>query len=176
MDNPIVIDIGSGCTKIGLAGNSSPQYILPTCVAKSTSVRNHGQYQGSQCSAEMNFGNDFYIGDAAYKRKDASNYLLSFPVKNGRIDNFDDIERFLLEALFRTVRCNPQNHLFCMTEPPFNTPENRELMAEVMFETFNVKGLTLKPGAVLALFARMFSPDNKKTGFGPYGSRCRCWG
>ena len=27
------------------------------------------------------------------------------------------------------------------TEPPLNTPENREYLAEIMFETFNVPGL-----------------------------------
>jgi len=27
------------------------------------------------------------------------------------------------------------------TEPPLNAPENREYTAEIMFETFNVKGL-----------------------------------
>jgi actin-related protein len=28
-----------------------------------------------------------------------------------------------------------------LTEPPLNTPENREYTAEIMFETFNVPGL-----------------------------------
>jgi actin-related protein 3 len=34
-----------------------------------------------------------------------------------------------------------------------NTPENRELTAEIMFETFNVKGLYIAVQAVLALAA-----------------------
>lgn len=42
-----------------------------------------------------------------------------------------------------------------MTEPPLNTPENREQMAEIMFETFNVKGLFIGVQASLALFAQM---------------------
>lgn len=32
------------------------------------------------------------------------------------------------------------NVLF-QTEPPLNTPENREYLAEIMFESFNVPGL-----------------------------------
>jgi actin-related protein 3 len=28
-----------------------------------------------------------------------------------------------------------------LTEPPMNPPENREAIAEIMFETFNMKGL-----------------------------------
>lgn len=30
---------------------------------------------------------------------------------------------------------------FLQTEPPLNTPENREYTAEIMFESFNVPGL-----------------------------------
>jgi len=34
-----------------------------------------------------------------------------------------------------------------------NPPENREKMAEIMFETFNVKGLYIGVQAVLALYS-----------------------
>jgi actin-related protein 3 len=40
-----------------------------------------------------------------------------------------------------------------LTEPPLNTPENREYTAEIMFETFNVPGLYIAVQAVLALAA-----------------------
>lgn len=33
------------------------------------------------------------------------------------------------------------NNVFLQTEPPLNTPENREYLAEIMFESFNVPGL-----------------------------------
>ena len=39
------------------------------------------------------------------------------------------------------------------TEPPLNVPENREATAEIMFESFNVKGLYIAVQAVLALAA-----------------------
>jgi len=31
--------------------------------------------------------------------------------------------------------------LLLQTEPPLNTPENREYLAEIMFESFNIPGL-----------------------------------
>ncbi|XP_023599672.1 actin-related protein 3B isoform X12 [Myotis lucifugus] len=43
--------------------------------------------------------------------------------------------------------------LFLHTEPPLNTPENREYLAEIMFESFNVPGLYIAVQAVLALAA-----------------------
>lgn len=42
---------------------------------------------------------------------------------------------------------------FSQTEPPLNTPENREYTAEIMFESFNVPGLYIAVQAVLALAA-----------------------
>lgn len=51
--------------------------------------------------------------------------------------------------------------LFPQTEPPLNPPENRENTAEIMFESFNVKGLYIAVQAVLALAASWTS--NKVT-------------
>eukprot|EP00927_Polykrikos_kofoidii_P067769 TRINITY_DN63210_c0_g1_i1.p1 TRINITY_DN63210_c0_g1~~TRINITY_DN63210_c0_g1_i1.p1 ORF type:complete len:426 (-),score=92.77 TRINITY_DN63210_c0_g1_i1:28-1305(-) len=155
----VVIDIGSGFTKMGLAGNIEPQLVIPTCVANSTkrgaAVHISQPSQGVTGMPEA----DFYIGDEGYSRKDSPNYLLSYPVSKGRIDNWDDMERFLHQAIFRMLRCVPEDHLFLLTEPPFNTPEARELTAEIMFETFNVKGLHMAVQAVLALYAQWRSQD-----------------
>jgi len=48
-----------------------------------------------------------------------------------------------------------------LTEPPLNTPENREYTAEIMFETFNVPGLYIAVQAVLALCASLLTKGGK---------------
>ena len=49
----------------------------------------------------------------------------------------------LLHSTLNTYLSYP--HIFMtfdlQTEPPLNTPENREYTAEIMFESFNVPGL-----------------------------------
>ena len=55
--------------------------------------------------------------------------------------------------LTRSLRVDPEAHNFILTEPPLNTPDNREYTAEIMFETFNVPGLYIGVQAVLALYA-----------------------
>mmetsp|Transcript_83343 Transcript_83343/g.193659 ORF Transcript_83343/g.193659 Transcript_83343/m.193659 type:complete len:427 (+) Transcript_83343:72-1352(+) len=147
---PVIIDIGSGFTKLGYAGNTEPQYVLPTVVANS--ARKAGGVYVSQPQAAGFAEADYYIGDEAYQRKETHDLVC--PVAKGRIEHWDDIERFLQQAIFRHLRCVPEDHLFLLTEPPFNTPENRELTAELMFETFNVKGLHIAVQAVLALYAQ----------------------
>mmetsp|Transcript_122248 Transcript_122248/g.346570 ORF Transcript_122248/g.346570 Transcript_122248/m.346570 type:complete len:418 (+) Transcript_122248:99-1352(+) len=149
---PVVIDIGSGFTKMGYAGNVEPQFVIPTCVA-SLSKKTGGVH-----TSTGTVDTDYYIGDEAYQRRDT--HLLSYPVSKGRIENWDDMERFLQSAIFRQLRCSPEEHCFLLTEPPFNTPENRELTAEIMFETFNVKGLHIAVQAVLALYTQWVERGN----------------
>lgn len=43
-----------------------------------------------------------------------------------------------------------------------NSPENREQIAEIMFETFNVKGLYIGVQASLALYAQICRTDNQE--------------
>lgn len=148
----VVVDVGSGYTKMGYAGNIEPQLVIPTCVANSARGG-----RGVHISQPQGMGiadADFYIGEEAYARKDSPLYLLSYPVSRGRIENWDDMERFMQQAIFRNLRCVPEDHNFLLTESPFNTPQNRELTAEIMFETFNVKGLHIAVQAVLALYAQ----------------------
>lgn len=76
-------------------------------------------------------------------------------LKSGQIQDWDGIEKFWHRSIFSYLRCDPEQHRFILTEPPLNTPENREQMAEIMFETFNVKGLFIGVQATLALYAQI---------------------
>ena len=94
---------------------------------------------------------DFFIGDEAQSR--AGEYTVNYPIRHGIVENWDNMERYWQRCIFKYLRCDPEEHNFLLTEPPMNTPENRELTAEIMFETFNVKGLYIAVQAVLALAA-----------------------
>lgn len=73
------------------------------------------------------------------------------------------IEKFWHRSIYSYLRCEPEEHKFILTEPPMNTPENREQMAEIMFETFNVKGLFIGVQATLALYAQIVGPNREST-------------
>ena len=55
------------------------------------------------------------------------------------------------------MRIDTKDQPVILTEPPLNAPENRELTAEIMFETFNVPGLYIGMQAILALYASFIS-------------------
>ncbi|KAH7645354.1 Actin- protein 3B [Dermatophagoides farinae] len=144
----IVIDNGTGYTKMGYSGNREPNFIIPSAIAiKETSKL------GDQASRRLARGVDdldFYIGDEAL---DATGYSVKYPIRHGIVEDWDLMERYWEQCIFRYLRAEPEDHYFLLTEPPLNTPENREYTAEIMFETFNVPGLYIAVQAVLALAA-----------------------
>jgi actin-related protein 3 len=76
-----------------------------------------------------------------------------YPIRHGIVEDWDLMERFWEQSIFKYLRAEPEDHYFLLTEPPLNTPENREYTAEIMFESFNVPGLYIAVQAVLALAA-----------------------
>ena len=93
-------------------------------------------------------------------------------MKSGQITDWDGIEKFWHKSIHSYLRCDPEEHRFILTEPPMNTPENREQIAEIMFETFNVKGLFIGVQATLALYAQIANknPEDEESKAGGAGA------
>lgn len=153
----VVMDNGTGLTKLGFAGNDSPSFVFPTAIStlsasssKSTGTNNKSSFLSSKRGLE---DLDFFIGNEALAAANGPSYNLSYPIRHGQIENWDHMERFWENSIFKYLRCEPEDHYFLLTEPPLNPPENRELTAEIMFESFNCAGLYIAVQAVLALAA-----------------------
>lgn len=145
--SPVVIDNGTGYTKMGYAGNYEPNYIVPTLIQ--TKEESKIDKRDKNSIPDL----DFFIGkEAQVKRAD---YNLDYPIRHGIIDNWDNMERYWARCIYQYLCCDPEEHYVMLTEPPMNTPENREFTAEIMFETFNVPGLYIAVQAVLALCASL---------------------
>lgn len=146
-----VIDNGTGYTKLGYAGNNEPHFIIPSAIA----VRERpGGSRIGQSGEDL----DFFIGDEAFNAK---GYSVKYPIRHGIVEDWDLMEKYWEHCLFRYLRCDPEDHHFLLTEPPLNTPENREYTAEIMFELFNVPGLYIALQATLALYASWIASDVK---------------
>lgn len=154
------------------AGNSEPSFVFPTAIATASS--NAGKTSGARPSVPTKPGGltnsslvgrrgvedlDFHIGDMAYAN--AKTYQVEQPIRHGVVENWDLMERFWEQCIFKYMRAEPEDNYFMLTEPPLNPPENREATAEIMFESFNIKGLYIAVQAVLALAASWTS--NKVT-------------
>jgi len=139
-----VIDVGTGYSKLGYAGNKEPQFIIPSAIAVKESAK-----VGTNLTRGVE-DLDFFIGDEAM---DSKGYAVKYPVRHGQVEDWDLMEKFFEQCIFKYLRAEPEDHHFLLTEPPLNTPENREYTAEIMFESFNVPGLYIAVQAVLSLAA-----------------------
>ncbi|KZP00617.1 actin-related protein Arp3 [Calocera viscosa TUFC12733] len=165
---PIISDNGSGYSKIGFAGNSDPSFVFPTAIAtreNQVSAAGGGSRAPSIPSKPGHLASkrgiedlDFYIGDEAFSKP---GYGVHYPIRHGLIENWDHMERYWEQSIFKYLRAEPEDHYFLLTEPPLNPPENRENTAEIFFESFNIQGLYIAVQAVLALAASWSS--NKVT-------------
>lgn len=142
MNQPVVIDNGSGTIKAGFAGDEEPKCIIPNYV---------GRPKYTRCMAGGLEG-DTFIGRAAEQHRG----LLSirYPMEHGIVDDWND-----MELIWRYIYSKEQlstfaeEHPVLITESPVNPRRNRERTAEIFFETFNVPALFISMPAVLSLYA-----------------------
>ena len=189
----VVIDVGTGFTKLGYAGQLQPDFQFPTAIA----AADEGASDISGSAKDGIRDLDFLIGDAAVA---STKHTVNYPVRHvrrslrtrrarraparwphrapsaspptqpllqGLIENWTNMERIWQRCFFEYLRADPEDHYVVLTEPPLNPPENREYAAEIMFETFNVSGLSIGVQAVLALAAglsQMTAADRTLTG------------
>lgn len=150
----VVIDVGTGYTKMGYAGALEPQHIIPSAI----SVRG-----GAKVGQSVHRGCDdldFFIGDEAFANK---NYDVKYPLRHGLVEDWDLMERFMSRCIYKNLRADPEEHFFMLTEPPLNKPESREYLAEIMFESFNVPGMSIQVQAVCALASNWVDETRPKS-------------
>lgn len=136
---------------MGYAGNKEPQFIMPSAIAVKETAKVGDEAQRRLMRGVEDL--DFYIGDEAMQQ--TTPYAVKYPVRHGLVEDWDLMERYLEQCIFKYLRAEPEDHFFLLTEPPLNTPENREYTAEIMFESFNVPGLYIAVQAVLSLAASL---------------------
>ncbi|KAN0027425.1 hypothetical protein ACTFIU_010374 [Dictyostelium citrinum] len=124
-DKKIIIDFGSGWTKCGFEGESTPSVECLTIVG-------HPNKQGET---------KLFYGKEAVARFSTSK--LVYPIKNGIVSNWEDMEKFIENTFYYKLRVEPQYHSVFLTETTLNTKENRNKMAEIMFETYDIPSIKI---------------------------------
>lgn len=57
---------------------------------------------------------DFFIGDEALANAKTPGYGVNYPIRHGQIDNWDYMERYWEQTIFKYLRCEPEDHYFLL--------------------------------------------------------------
>ncbi|MCB9536170.1 MAG: hypothetical protein H6704_07890 [Myxococcales bacterium] len=137
----IILDYAGGELRIGLAGDDAPRAVMPGLVGR---PRHPGVTVGMGQK-------DAYVGDEAVAKRTL--LTLKYPIEHGVVVDWPDLEKVWHHAFFNELRVAPEDHPVLLSEAPIASKQSRETTAKIMFEAFNVPGLSIAPDGVLALYA-----------------------
>lgn len=90
-------------------------------------------------------------------------YLWCTHSSQSTVEDFNPIRPLVEHALVDVMRCSPSEHPILVTEPAWNTPANRERMAEIMFEELQVPAFYIANTGVLNSYDTAPLTDNNET-------------
>jgi len=151
----IVCDQGAGFLKVGYAGESFPETIIPTLVG----IPDNGMVGSFALYTKQNpdftHNHEYFYGiDALTKRQQLS---LTYPIEGGVVRDWDAMGGLWNHAFQDILKQDSENALrskILLTEPPLNPIRNRNKMVEHMFETLNFGAVNLSNQSVLVLYAQ----------------------
>uniref|UniRef100_A0A6M2DPT2 Beta-centractin n=1 Tax=Xenopsylla cheopis TaxID=163159 RepID=A0A6M2DPT2_XENCH len=142
VNQPVVIDNGSGVIKAGFAGDQTPKCRFPNYIGRPKHVRvMAGALEG-----------DLFVGPKAEEHRGLLS--IKYPMEHGIVTDWNDMERIWSYIYSKDqLSTFSEEHPVLLTEAPLNPRKNLEKSAELFFETFNVPALFVSMQAVLSLYA-----------------------
>lgn len=160
-----MLDIGTDTTRAGYAGDDAPKAVFSTSYGftvhppaegesaedKSMPTKLYiGENGPSIWRPRMEVSNPFTNGLSACRPRSAIRSRLTMRA----VSDFAPIPAIVSHALIHSLRANPAEHPVLVTEPAWNTPANRERMAEILFEEFQVPAFYIANTGVLNAYVR----------------------
>jgi actin-related protein len=137
----IVIDNGSGFTKVGFAGCEEPRAVFPSIIGtpNTTQLQVGGQNK------------DFFVGFEAVAKKDLLS--LRHAMDDGIVNSWEDMERLWRHTFYDELHVVPDDYPIVVTEKPLTQRSHREKLMQIMFETFRVRAYYTGIQGIFALFS-----------------------
>lgn len=172
LNQPVVLDLGSGLTKAGFAGSAEPTTLIGTLVGRPkhpqvmpltpTSMQTSSFSPTAPLSESPTTSRAKYLSESVSNRNlivgDALRTLsgvvrLSSPFERGAVVEWSDAEEIWRHVLYDLLKLGHGEHPMLITENALNPRKNRERLAEFFFETAQAPSLYVAIPAVLALYA-----------------------
>lgn len=145
-EETIIIDNGTNTIKAGFSDDDMPRVVIPTVLGRPTSN------QGPELTEEdKNDQLDIFVGEEALNK--GGTLQLVSPIQNGKIIDFESIELIWKHIFYNELLAEPKKHPVIVTEAPFADYDNREKMAQILFDNLGVENLYITNNSTLALYA-----------------------
>jgi actin-related protein len=131
MKDGIVIDIGSGVSKAGFAGDDQPRSVFVPITAGPT-----------RSMSVLYDGWRPWRGNIPPKR----------PIERGVVVNWEALECVCREIFWDGVRVDPTEQAVLLTEAALTSKIHQERKAELLFEVFHVPALCIHPQALMSMY------------------------
>lgn len=173
LNQPVVLDLGSGLTKAGFAGSAEPTALLGTLVghakhpqviplstastppaasiANATSTSPLSPNTRPKFTAEPLTPRRIVVGNALQTLSGV--VRLSHPLHRGTVQSWPDAEEVWRHVLYDVLALGHGEHPMLVTENALVPRANRDRLAEFFFESAQVPSLCVAVPAVLALYA-----------------------
>lgn len=136
----IIIDNGTLYCKAGFSKEELPRVVFPSCIG----------YQKYSSGMVGENNKEFYIGTEAEDKRGV--LKINYPIEHSIINNWDEIEKIWEYIFINGLKVDPIEYNVMLTETSINPKENKEKMAQIMFEKFKIPKLYIALQAVLSLY------------------------
>ena len=150
-DVAIVIDAGTGYTKVGMSNDEAPLSIFETVVGRAR--------KGLSVDQESQLSHSTYVGREALDRR--SLLLVKRPIEHGMVTNWEDWKEVLTYSLESRLCVDPSDHPVVLSQPTLNPRLNEEKMTQVMFEEFNIPALFVGSDSVFSFQSHTIGSHSK---------------
>ncbi|KAH3759805.1 actin beta/gamma 1 [Pelomyxa schiedti] len=134
----VVMDNGSGYTKVGFAGDDVPSLVFPTLIGQKRNSNSRSEWYDS-----VAYGNQALQFDKVVRPIPSSE----------RVDISWDLEHLWHHTFYDLLKIVPEETRLFLPEPHLSPLKDRERKAEMAFETFTIPSLLVWPQGPLALFS-----------------------
>ena len=138
---PIVIDNGSFYIKAGFNGDEEPKKVLRNIIGKN-------KYDYEKIGGDEK---EIFIGEEALIKRGMLN--IKYPMKRAVVKDWESLEKIWSHIFTNELKVDPKEHNLLITQPIKNIKENKEKIAQIMFESFNIPGLYIADSTLLSLYA-----------------------
>ncbi len=136
----VIIDIGQGTTKVGLAGDAEPK-TFPTVVGKP-------KYQQRMAGVEAQ---DLYVGNDTVTMRGV--LKLEYPINRGQVMDWNHYYALLNHIFYNVLRIDPKKCNIIYIVPPLTPPDSSRYFARVLFETHQCKSVAIIDSASTSVFS-----------------------